>query len=275
MKESKVCNKWMFHFGISTVVIILFSGFAFLNCSGHYDIFEEMSFVSIPAGSFEMGSDKYADEQPIHTVHIAAFELLATEVTQGMWTAVMGTSLEHQTGRSNYDYGIMGKGNDYPMYYVSLDDCHEFLERLNKLDSNNTYRLPSEAEWEYACRAGTDSRYYWGDDYSEAIVDDYCWYSENSGGKVHPVGEKKPNAWGLYDMSGNLWEWCEDRYHPNYENAPEDGSAWTGGTGGLYVFRGGRWFSGISYCRSASREGYGPGRRGGSLGFRIVRVIDE
>ncbi len=251
-------------------VVFILSG-----CSNHCDLFEEMAFVSIPSGNFEMGSDRFADEMPIHTVQIDSFEMLSTEITQGMWEAVMGTSLEHQTGRTDYDYGIMGKGDDYPMYYVSLNDCHEFINTLNGIDSEHTYRLPSESEWEYACRAGSDTKYYWGDSSSENIVDTYCWYSENSGAKVHPVGQKKPNAWGLYDMSGNLWEWCEDRYSPDYSGAPDDGSVWESGTGGLFVFRGGRWFSNISYCRSASREGYGPNRRGGSLGFRIVRESNE
>lgn len=258
---------------VSSVFLILAS--VTTGCSNHSGLSDEMVFAAIPAGSFEMGSNRFTDEMPVHTVHIDAFEMLTTEVTQGMWKAVIGTSLEYQTGRSNYDYTIMGKGDEYPMYYVSWNDCHEFLDKLNEMDPGHTYRLPSEAEWEYACGAGSDKAYYWGDSYSEEIVEKFCWYSENSGGKVHPVAQKEPNAWGLYDMSGNLWEWCEDRYHPNYENAPADGSAWSSGTGGLFVFRGGRWFSNISYCRSASREGYGPDRRGGSLGFRIVRVENE
>jgi formylglycine-generating enzyme required for sulfatase activity len=132
-------------------------------------------------------------------------------------------------------------------------------------------RLPSEAEWEYACRAGTRTRFYSGD--IENDLKEVGWYSENSGKKLHPVGEKKPNAWGLYDMHGNVWEWVEDDWHDSYKKAPDDGRAWVDNPRGSFrVMRGGGWYDGAQHCRSAVRF-IAPGSRSGSVGFRLSRSV--
>jgi len=252
-----------------------------------------MSFASIPSGSFVMGgASGWGHEEPVHTVHISSFEMMTTEVTQGMWEEVMGTSVTYQMNESEYgEYGLFGEGSDYPMYYVSWNDCQEFIAKLNALDPSHTYRLPSESEWEYACRAGTTTKYYWGDSDSESVMGWYCWYFVNSGNRIlpddtewdfdlllgewgcgaHPVAQKEPNAWGLYDMSGNVWEWCEDRWHSDYNGAPTDGSAWTSGSSSLRVRRGGSWNNDASYCRSANRYSFGPGVSFIGRGFRLSR----
>ena len=139
--------------------------------------------------------------------------------------------------------------------------------------TGKTYRLPTEAEWEYACRAGTTTRYYFGDDASQ--LGDYAWYSANSQSKTHPVGQKKPNAWGLYDMSGNVWEWCEDDWHDNYIGAPTDGSAWlinNDNRSHLKCLRGGSWFESPNLCRSAYRSGNLPDGVYNFNGFRVACV---
>ncbi len=129
--------------------------------------------------------------------------------------------------------------------------------------------LPSEAQWEYACRAGTGMRYYTG--YKEADLGRAGWYKANSGDRLHPVGEKEANAFGLYDMHGNMYEWVEDDWHRNYEDAPADGSAWVDSPrGSSRVFRGGGWFQVARYCRSAYRTWDDPGERGNAVGVRLV-----
>ncbi|AKB48930.1 serine/threonine kinase [Methanosarcina sp. Kolksee] len=195
----------------------------------------EMEFLLILAGRFSMGSPsneegRYDNEGPVHKVTIKnPFYLGKYPVTQKQWKKIMDNN------PSNF------KGDDLPVESVSWNKVQEFIKRLNQTEETDMYRLPSEAEWEYTCRAGTTTRYSFGDDESE--LDDYCWYSSYSTyeeldknrdkvlkeGKTHPVGQKKSNAWSLYDMHGNVWEWIQDRWHDNYEGAPSDGSAWEDG----------------------------------------------
>jgi formylglycine-generating enzyme required for sulfatase activity len=147
----------------------------------------------------------------------------------------------------------------------------EFIKKLNENESTDKYRLPSEAEWEYACRAGTTTRYSFSDDESE--LGKYAWYDDNSEGRTHPVGQKEPNSWGLYDMHGNVWEWVQDEWHVSYDGAPDDGSAWESGDDADRVFRGGCWFNFARLCRSAFRSlplPRDPRARVISLGFRIL-----
>lgn len=172
------------------------------------------------------------------------------------------------------DWPIRGAGGDYPVYYVSWNDCQEFIDRIDDMDPSHTYRLPSEAEWEYACRAGTTTRYYWGDSDSESVMGRYCWFTENSGSSTHPVGTKEPNAWGLYDMNGNVSEWCEDGYHECYYNAPTDSSSWVSDSARYRVNRGGCWSNSAHNCRSANRYNSSSGNRSSSRGLRLARSVE-
>jgi len=227
-----------------------------------------MEFVELPAGSFEMGSPpgepgSFEGERPVHTVTFDySFEIMTTEVTQAMWEELL------QNPWSDPSHFT---GPDRPVDNILWDECQEFVDAMNALDPVHEYRLPSEAEWEYACRAGTTTRFYWGDDPDYSQITQYAWFSENSGGETHPVGEKLPNSLGLYDMSGNGWEWCQDTWHSNYEGAPSDGSAWVDGSDD-HIIRGGGWVIGARYCRSAHREYISAGNTYSFLGFRLVRT---
>lgn len=243
----------------------------------------ELSLIRIPAGEFLMGSPesergRSKDEGPVHRVEIGyEFHMGRYPVTQSQWEAVMGSNPAKR-------YGI---GPDYPVYYVSWDDCQEFLRRLNRL-GKGYFRLPSEAEWEYAARAGTRSRYFFGDsleaddecEYTAQSENpkrsDYLWYCGNNspagtpGYSAKRVGSKLPNPFGLFDMSGNLWEWCLDAYYPDYTGAPADGSARQGPPGSPRVLRGGAWDYYARHCRSASRNGYEASRAYTFHGLRLV-----
>ena len=226
----------------------------------------KLEMVLIPAGEFLMGSpdsekDAHADERPQHRVRITKpFYMGKYLVTQEQWEALMGNNPSHFKGPKN------------PVEEVSWDDCQQFLDKLNKRQGNpaGKFVLPTEAQWEYACRAGSKTRYCFGDDASK--LDEYAWYEKNSDDKTHPVGEKKPNAWGLYDMHGNVWEWCQDWYDDGYyAKSPTDDP--TGpATGSDRVVRGGSWRTRRGDCRSADRFGDRPGLRYDDLGFRVSLV---
>ncbi|WP_321416515.1 SUMF1/EgtB/PvdO family nonheme iron enzyme [uncultured Methanomethylovorans sp.] len=219
----------------------------------------EMEFVLIPSGEFQMGSNEHSAEQPAHKVKISKpFYLGKYPVTQKEWKAVMG---------SNPSYY---KGDNGPVEQVSWNDVQEFVRKLNSKEGNEKYRLPSEAEWEYACRAGTTTKYCFGD--NESKLDEYAWYNVNSEGKTHPVGQKKPNLWGLCDMHGNVWEWVQDKWHDSYKFAPTDGSALEGSSS-LRVFRGGSWYGNVGFCRSANRGLFSPINCNNGLGFRLLRAV--
>jgi len=234
----------------------------------------DMEFVLIPAGEFDMGSPssevgRFENEGLVHHVTISEpFCMSKYEVTQKQWHEVMGSDPSYYVG------------DDLPVERISWLDVQEFIRKLNEREGSVKYRLPSEAEWEYAARAGTTTRYSFGDDESELA--DHAWYSENSEGRTHPVGQKKPNPWGLYDMHGNVWEWVQDEWHYGYEGAPTDGSAWEDGNGAFRVFHGGAWFNYARYCRSAYRDYRDPGiirfrdpgiSRFRGLGFRLLREL--
>jgi formylglycine-generating enzyme required for sulfatase activity len=217
----------------------------------------------IPAGEFDMGSEESDYEKPVHNVKINnPFYLGTYPVTQREWNAVMGDNPSHF------------KGDDLPVEQVSWDDVQEFIKELNEKEGTDKYRLPSEAEWEYACRAGTTTRYSFGD--SESELGKYAWYADNSDRKTHPVGQKKkPNPWGLYDVHGNVWEWVQDEWHDSYDGAPTptDGSAWESGDGADRVFRGGGWNDFARNCRSAIRILRVPRIRYYYIGFRILQEL--
>ena len=237
-----------------------------------------LDMVWIPAGTFMMGrypgeQDSYDDEDPQHEVTLThGFWMGKYELTKAQWTAVMGT--EPWSGR---DYVL--DHPDSPAVCVNWNDAQAFIAALNDY-TGKTFRLPSEAEWEYACRAGTTTRFYWGDDPSYTVGDDYCWWEHNvrdvNEKYAHVVGQKLPNAWGLYDMSGNVLEWCEDDSHENYIGAPADGSAWVDSPRGSYrVLRGGSWSSvdlDLRSCRSAARTGVYLAPFACRYGFRVVCV---
>jgi formylglycine-generating enzyme required for sulfatase activity len=225
----------------------------------------KLELVLIPAGEFKMGSpdsDKDAErsEKPQHRVRITKpFCLGKYLVTQEQWEAVMGSNPSYFKGPKN------------PVETVSWDDCREFLKKLNaKLGTQRgKFVLPTEAQWEYACRAGSTTRYCFADD--EVRLGDYAWYAENSDGKPHPVGEKKPNAWGLYDMHGNVCEWCRDWVDDGYyARSPTDDPSGPA-TGLVRVVRGGGWKIDSRGWRSATRDGALPERRG-DVGFRIALI---
>ena len=219
-----------------------------------------MNFVQIPAGEFTMGSqgvEADADETPLTRVQISqAFELSTHEVTQGQWEAAMGRNPSAQSLC----------GTDCPVEAVSWHDVQDFIARLNMAEDGYTYRLPTEAEWEYAARAGTTED-------RDGPIDTIAWHSGNSTNSAHPVASKEPNRFGLFDMLGNVWEWVQDWYgeYPggNVTNptGPDSGS--------LRVVRGGGWNSATRYCRTPNRGYFDPSNRSNSIGFRLVRSVDN
>ncbi|MDK9699866.1 MAG: formylglycine-generating enzyme family protein [bacterium] len=216
-----------------------------------------------PPGSFQMGTpvrgvstDKL--ESPVHTVTIAeGFWLSKYEVTQGQWTAVMSYNLSAFRDRSNSKL--------LPVEMVQYNEVQMF-----EVNTGGDYFLPSEAQWEYACRAGTSTLFYCGDTLSSGSIGSFIRSNSNSNGVTHPVGEKIANAWNLHDMSGNVWEWCEDLYHDNYNGAPCDGSPWvTDAQNSNHIIRGGSWMHNLDACRSAFRFAKYSGKY--YIGFRLCR----
>lgn len=236
-----------------------------------------LDMIAIPAGNFFMGTATEDIEQvvkletwfkrievkkwlrpemPQHRVHLAEFYISKTPITQEQWQAVMLSNPSLFSGLRR------------PVENVSWWDGVEFCDRLSQLTGKN-YRLPTEAEWEYACRAGTQTLYSFGN--SKQPLRDYAWYTWNSQHKTQPVAQKKPNAWGLHDMHGLVWEWCEDNWHESYNGAPTDGSAWNEyGHSTKHVVRGGAWYSLADDCRSVYRFCYDASFRYPSIGFRVV-----
>jgi formylglycine-generating enzyme required for sulfatase activity len=223
-----------------------------------------MEFVLVPPGSFQMGWEgevmgegDVPELKPVHLVTFArAFCIGKYEVTQRQWEAVMGSNPSHF------------KGGDLPAVNVSWDACQAFVRKLSRR-TGRKHSLPSEAEWEYACRAGGTAQYFFGDGVRE--LGEYAWFDANSSGTPHPVGQKKPNAWGLFDMDGNVWEWCEDVYHRDYTGAPADGSAWMRGRSHpRRVMRGGAWDLHAWSPSSAARAWADRNGDWSNLGVRVV-----
>ncbi len=219
----------------------------------------DLKFVTIPAGSFMMGSNSSSNKmRPVHKVNIKkTFQILKMEVSQAQWQALMGNNPS------------FFKGNDLPVECVSWNYCQDFIRKLNQIDPGKGYRLPTEAEWEYACRAGTKDIFYIGKSTSD--LNRVGWYKDNSGSKTHSVGMKIPNAWDLYDMLGNVREWCQDWYHNSYNGAPVDGSPWNYPAGKSRILRGGSWHGTPDKCRSDSRGCVAPSYKDNDIGFRLVR----
>lgn len=208
-----------------------------------------LEMIQVPKGEFMMGSDKYDSEKPLHLVTVSSFYIGKYEVTQKQWKAVMG---------NNPSYF---KGDDLPVEMVSWEDVQEFCLKLNRMNIRRRFRLPTEAEWEYACRAGTKGSY-------AGSLNEMAWYSQNAGSKTHPIGQKKANAFGLYDMHGNIWEWCQDSYSHYSSQHQENPTSPKNGVG--QVLRGGSWYEDASNCRSTRRRLDIPSDRQDDIGFRVV-----
>ncbi len=220
--------------------------------------------VVIPPGSFDMGSDNgNANERPVHHVNIGKkFAMGKTEVTQRQWEAIMGSNPS----------GFKNCSDKCPVERVSWEDAQEFIQKLNA-KTGKQYRLPTEAEWEYACRAGGNNEYCGSDNLaSVAWYGAYAIPEGNSGKTTHSVAQKKANAFGLYDMTGNVYEWVEDSYHENYNDAPTDGSEWQG-NGKERVLRGSSWNGRPSEERATGREKSLPIYTDDDDGFRLVREL--
>ena len=213
--------------------------------------------IKIESGTFQMGSENgEEDEQPIHSVTLSCFYIGETEVTQAVWKAVMGSN------PSRFE------GDNLPVESVSWDDCQEFISKLSK-KTGHRFALPTEAQWEFAARGGNKSRGY---EYSGSnSVDDVAWHNGNSSYQTHPVGSKQANELGLYDMSGNVYEWCADWYG-DYSSSPQTDP--TGSeTGSIRVFRSCGWFEYANRCRSTFRYGDVPGTCDPGLGLRLVLLF--
>jgi formylglycine-generating enzyme required for sulfatase activity len=231
--------------------------------------FFNASFVTVAPGSFIMGSPDHepgrgSDETQHEVTLTRSYTIQTTPITQGQWKALMGNN------PSNFLRG----GENCPVEGVSWNDCQEFIKRVNKM-GGYSYRLPTEAEWEYACRAGASTSFFNGEitkklfSRRDSCLDAIGWYRCNSGKKTHPVAEKKPNAWGLFDMHGNVYEWCQDWYGKYAEIPQIDPRGAALGPG--CVVRGGSWFTNSQNCRSASRFFRSPNFRSNFVGFRLVR----
>jgi len=229
-----------------------------------------LGLVWIPPGTYRRGAcadelDHLENELPQHEVALTrGFWMGKYVVTKAQWQAVMGT-----TPWAGKLYVL--DEPDSPAVYVSWDDAQMFIEKLNAL-TGREFRLPTEAEWEYAARAGTTTRFYWGDDEDYSAMPDYAWFKDNAfdagNHYAHIVGQKKPNAWGLYDIAGNVWEWCHDwyAYYPAVNQTDPTGP----NEGDCRVLRGGSWFFYGGFSRSARRDDYPPSVRSYEFGFRLV-----
>jgi len=244
------------------------------------EIIQEIKLITIPSGTFVMGTedtdhDWFCHSRPVCEVRLDSFRLSVYEITQAQFEKVMG-----------YNPSLMKGDDNRPVEQVSWLDAAAFCNKLSELAglmpcydirnrtcifSRNGFRLPTEAEWEYACRAGTNAKYYTGN--GEGDLDRAGWYRSNSEGTTHPVGHKEPNAWGLFDMHGNVWEWCND-WQGNYKNHRNEnprGPNW----GYSRVLRGGGWHYPAVGCRSAYRHKAKPEYRLSAVGFRIARSLNK
>ena len=223
-----------------------------------------MKLRLIPAGSFLMGSDSddaLDEEKPVHRVEITKpFYMGVYPVIQGQYKAVMGEN------PSKY------KGSSRPVDTVSWVEAVAYCRKLSEM-AGESYRLPTEAEWEYACRAGTTPEYFWGDEIDGA----YCWYKDNSGGETRPVGKKKPNPWGLFNMLGNVDEWCSDWYDEDYYSLSPSRDPQGPASGELRVVRGGSCYNNPRYLRVSVRVGSRPGYRFSypNYGFRCIWDLES
>jgi formylglycine-generating enzyme required for sulfatase activity len=243
-----------------------------------------MEFVLIPSGTFIMGSrgddyEAHNDERPQHEVVISRpFYMAVHEVTQSQWEVIMGSNPYTMKRTSSSWDGLLSQPGRFiapaKPATVSWNDAQEFIRRLNEREGHERYRLPTEAEWEYAARAGSTTAYSFGDD--AAFLGRYAWYGEDLvTGSTHPVGQKAPNPWGLYDVHGNVWEWVQDWYAGDYYSISPVVDPSGPRSGSERVVRGGSWHQTADGWRSAFRKKYPPDYRGISIGFRLVLIPEK
>lgn len=232
-----------------------------------------MKMIFVEGGDFlmgatsEQGSEADSDEQVIRRVKLDSYYIGECEVTQAQWAKIMGTSIYQQASKAGQS-STYGVGPDNPMYYVSWEEAMAFCRELSRM-TGRTYCLPTEAQWEYAARGGKKAD---GSKYSGSwSIDAVAWYDGNSGSSTHQVKYKRPNGLGIYDMSGNVWEWCADWYSNTY-NVNETTNPVGPSSGSNRVLRGGGWGSYAKNCRVASRCYNTPGSRNGTYGFRVVVI---
>lgn len=239
---------------------------------------KDVSFVmiAVEGGTFtmgatsEQGSDAKSDESPTHQVTLSEYYIGQTEVTQGLWKAVMETTVRQQRDKANPDWSINGEGDNYPMYYINWEECQGFIYKLNTILSSQLggkhFALPTEAQWEYAARGGKKSKGY---KYSgSSSIGTVAWYKDNSGNSSHPVASKNPNELGIYDMCGNVEEWCQDRwgiYSSSSQTNPTGASS-----GSSFLHRGGCWSFEAKSCRVTNRISNPPTDRFNGMGLRLV-----
>jgi formylglycine-generating enzyme required for sulfatase activity len=263
-------------------LVAFFLGLSSLLQAANFEVVtnDDIAFIQIPAGTFSMGTSEAQRaslveqkawtrfencELPAHTVTISKPFLIGQfEITQKQWEAVMGKNPS------------AFKDENRPVDSVSWEEVQKFIEKLNEKNGAR-YRLPTEAEWEYCCRAGSTNLFglcSTNVTIAPESLGDFAWFRKNSDNRTHPVGEKKPNAWGLYDMHGNVWEWCQDWYASDYyAKAPEKDPLNTVPTT-EHVFRGGSWFLDWQNLRAAFRSGNLPGFKSQYVGFRLVRDLE-
>ena len=225
----------------------------------------DILMIKITSGIYSIGSwgDEPAidsDEFPRHNIDTESYWISKYEVTQSQWRAV-----------TDYNPSTF-IGPDLPVENVSWKDVQrDFITILNAEEGDPTWSLPSESEWEYATRANTSPTFFWGFDYEYELLPDYAWFEENGDSTTHIVGQKFQNPWGLHDVLGNVWEWCLDHYHPSYDDAPIDGSAWIDTAGTNRIIRGGSFASPARDCRPANRDFKDQTESNKTIGFRLVR----
>lgn len=233
------------------------------------------TMISVQGGTFtmggtsEQGDEIESNEKPKHKVTLSDYYIGQTEVTQELWEAVMGTTVREQRDKENRSYSLKGEGDKYPMYYINLWECQQFVKKLNSLLyrqlAGKTFKLPTEAQWEFAARGGTKSQNY---KYSGSnTLDKIAWYSSNSRSSTHSVGVKSPNELGIYDMSGNVCEWCSDWYGPYKGTSQTDPVGASSGT--YHVYRGGSWYNSSTSARVSYRV-HAPETRYNYIGMRLV-----
>jgi formylglycine-generating enzyme required for sulfatase activity len=222
-----------------------------------------IEMVNVKGGCFQMG-DTFDDgsdkEKPVHEVCVANFSIGKYEITQTQWKSVMGNNPSKFTG------------NNLPVETVSWYNVQTFIGKLNSL-TGKQYRLPTEAEWEYAAKSGGKEE-RWAGVSDPSLLDEYAWNEDNSGKKTHPVGTKKPNKLGIYDMTGNVFEWCQDIFRGDWYEKSEKNNPLGPAKGPERVVKGGCWYSAVGFSRTAYRFGHSPDHRNSNLGFRLVLPMD-